>query len=165
MYKRQSQNRYHTPKDDDNVDDDKGDGVHSKELLEYQLSLYSALAMYIDGTPALALDFNSRCDDFEAAIEDTEKYASKESVAAYKDALEELRESAQENLAAAKDINSDYEKAYREDDKEAMKAAREKGTEHNTKALAAFKYVQDQFMGLAEMCIRDRGIQRYIPCI
>ncbi|MBC8568518.1 M28 family peptidase [Mogibacterium sp. NSJ-24] len=157
-----SQNRYHTPKDDDNVDDDKGDGVHSKELLEYQLSLYSALAMYIDGTPALALDFNSRCDDFEAAIEDTEKYASKESVAAYKDALEELRESAQENLAAAKDINSDYEKAYREDDKEAMKAAREKGTEHNTKALAAFKYVQDQFMGLADygdIELHHKGLQ------
>ena len=40
--------------------------------------------MYIDGSPALELDFNSRCDDFEAAIEGTEAYATEESVEAYK---------------------------------------------------------------------------------
>ena len=47
------------------------------------MALYSALAMYIDGTPALEIDFNSRCDDFEQAIEGTEKYATATSVAEY----------------------------------------------------------------------------------
>lgn len=144
-----TQNRYHTPKDDNNVEDEKGDGVHSKELLEYQLSVYSALAMYIDGTPALELDFNSRCDDFEDAIKGTKKYATKESVEAYKASLEELRTAAAENLENAKAINADYEKAFSEGDKKAMKEAREKGIAHNTEALAAFGYIQDQFMGLA----------------
>ena len=107
-----SQNRYHTPKDDNNVEEDKGDGVHSKELLEYQLSVYSALAMYIDGTPALELDFTSRCDDLEVAIKGPKKYATEESVKAYKAALEDLRTAAAENLEAAKGINAEYEEAY-----------------------------------------------------
>lgn len=146
-----SHNRYHTPKDDNNVEDTaKKDGVHSTELLEYQLSLYSALAMYIDGRPALELDFNSRCDDFEAAIENTEKYASKESVIEYKANLKELRTAAQANLEEGKQINADYEAAYQADDKAAMEKARNQGIQHNAKALEAFKYIQDNFMGLAD---------------
>ncbi len=158
-----TQNRYHTPRDDNNIDDNKGDGVHSKELLEYQLSVYSALAMYIDGTPALELDFNSRCDDFEAAIKGTKKYATEESVKAYKAALKDLRTEAAENLEAAKDINTSYEEAYAADDKEAMEAARAEGIEHNRKVLEAFRYVQDQFMGLADyetIALYHEGLQR-----
>lgn len=157
-----TQNRYHTPKDDNNVKDTKKDGVHSKELLEYQLSLYSALAMYIDGSPAIELDFNSRCDDFEAAIKDTEKYAAKESVENYKNALTDLRKAADVNLKEAKSINADYETAYKDEDEAAMKAARTKGIEHNKKALAAFKYIQDEFMGLADygdIELHHKGLQ------
>ena len=145
-----SQNRYHTPKDDNNVEDDKGDGVHSKELLEYQLSVYSALAMYIDGTPALELDFTSRCDDLEDAIKGTKKYATEESVKEYKAALEDLRTAAAENLEAAKGINAEYEEAYAAGDEKAMAEARAEGVAHNQQVLAAFRYVQDQFMGLAD---------------
>lgn len=157
-----TQNRYHTPKDDNNVKDTKKDGVHSKELLEYQLSLYSALAMYIDGSPAIELDFNSRCDDFEAAIKDTEKYAAKESVENYKNALTDLRKAADVNLKEAKSINADYETAYKDEDEAAMKAARTKGIEHNKKALAAFKYIQDEFIGLADygdIELHHKGLQ------
>lgn len=158
-----SQNRYHTPRDDNKVEDtEKGDGVHSKELLEYQLSLYSALAMYIDGSPALELDFNSRCDDFEAAVKGTGKYASKESVKAYKEALKELRTVASSNLEEAKKINADYEEAFKAEDKTAMKEAREAGIEHNKKALEAFRYVQDNFMGLADygdIELHHKGLQ------
>ena len=157
-----TQNRYHTPRDDNNTEDTKGDGVHSKELLKWQLSLYSTLAMYIDGTPALELDLGSRCDKLEAAIEDTEKYASEESVEAYKAALENLREASKANLDAAKQINADYEKAYKEDDKAAMEKARKAGIEHNSKTLEAFKYGQDQFMGLADyntIEVHHKGIQ------
>lgn len=158
-----TQNRYHTPRDDNNVDDDKGDGVHSKELLEYQLSVYSSLAIYLDSTPALELDFSSRCDDFEEAIKGTQKYATKESVNAYKTALEDLRAAATENLEAAKAINASYEEAYAAGDEEAMAAARAEGIEHNTKTLEAFRYVQDQFMGLADyetIALYHEGIQR-----
>ena len=157
-----TKNRYHTPMDDNNTEDKKGDGVHSTELLEYQLSLYSALAMYIDGSPALELDFGSRCDDFEEAVKDTEKYASKESVEAYKAELEDLRAEATVNLEEAKQIYADYEEAYKADDKEAMKKAREEGIEHNKKALAAFRYVQDEFMGLADygdIELHHKGLQ------
>ncbi|NBI64567.1 M28 family peptidase [Clostridiales bacterium] len=157
-----TKNRYHTPRDDNNTKDTKKDGVHSTKLLEYQLSLYSALAMYIDGTPALALDFNSRCDDFEAAIQDTEKYASAESVEAYKKELGELREAAAANLKAAEAINADYETAYQSNDEAAMKKARAAGTEHNKKSLAAFQYVQDHFMGLADygdVELHHKGLQ------
>ena len=145
-----SKNRYHTPRDDNNVTDTKGDGVHSKALIEYQMALYSALAMYIDGTPALEIDFNSRCDDFEQAIEGTEKYATATSVAEYKAQLAELRTAAKANLEEAKKINADYEAAYKADDAKAMEAARAAGIKHNTEALKAFKYVQDEFMGLAD---------------
>lgn len=157
-----TQNRYHTPRDDNNVEDDKGDGVHSKELLEYQLSVYSALAMYIDGTPALELDFTSRCDDLEDAIKGTKKYATEESVAAYKAALEDLRTATAENLEAAKGINAEYEEAYAAGDEEAMAAARAEGVEHNKRTLEAFRYVQDQFVGLADystMEIHHKAIQ------
>ena len=157
-----SQNRYHTPKDDNNIEDDKGDGVHSTELLEYQLSVYAALAMYIDGSPALELDFNSRCDDFEAAIEGTEAYATEESVEAYKTMIGEVREAATANLEKAKAINADYEAAYKEGDEKAMEAARQEGIEHNKQVLAAFKYVQDQFMGLADygdIELHHKGLQ------
>ena len=157
-----SQNRYHTPRDDNNIEDDKGDGVHSTELLEYQLSVYAALAMYIDGSPALELDFNSRCDDFEAAIEGTEAYATEESVEAYKTMIGEVREAATANLEKAKAINADYEAAYKEGDEEGMKAARQEGIEHNKQVLAAFKYVQDQFMGLADygdIELHHKGLQ------
>lgn len=145
-----TQNRYHTPKDDNDTEDTKGDGVHSKELLEHQLSLYSMLAMYIDSTPALTLDFGSRCDVLEAAIEGTETYASAESVEAYKAALKSLREDAAANLEEAQKINSDYEEAYKAEDKAAMEKARAEGIQHNSRTLAAFRYVQDQFMGLAD---------------
>ena len=157
-----TQNRYHTPRDDNNTEDTKGDGVHSKELLKWQLSLYSTLAMYIDGTPALELDLGSRCDKLEAAIEDTENYASEKSVEAYKAALENLREASEANFDAAKQINADYEKAYKEDDKAAMEKARKAGIEHNSKTLEAFKYGQDQFMGLADyntIEVHHKGIQ------
>lgn len=160
-----TQNRYHTPKDDNNIEDDKGDGVHSKELLEYQLSLYSALAIYIDSTPALELDFDSRCDDLEDAIKGTGQYASKDSVKEYKNALEEMRNNATKNLENAKAINADYEAAYKAGDEKAMKEARQAGIEHNEKALAAFRYVQDQLMGLAtyeEIEVHHKGVQNNI---
>lgn len=157
-----SQNRYHTPKDDNNVDDDKGDGVHSKELLEYQLSVYSSLAIYLDSTPALELDFDSRCDDFEQAIKGTKKYATEESVKEYKAALKELRAAAAENMEAAKGINAAYEEAWAAGDEEAMAEARAEGVAHNEQVLEAFRYVQDQFMGLADygdIELHHKGLQ------
>lgn len=157
-----SQNRYHTARDDNNIDDDKGDGVHNQELLEYQLSIYASLAIYLDGSPALELDFTSRCDDFEAAIEGTENYATKESVAAYKEALADLRKASEANLEKAKSINADYEEAFKAGDEAGMKAAREAGVAHNTQVLAAFKYVQDNFMGLADygdIELHHKGLQ------
>lgn len=145
-----TQNRYHTQYDNNSETDPKGDGVYSKALLKYDLELYTAMAMYIDKTPALELDFGSRCDELEAAIDGTDKYAQGTQVSDYKQALSDLKTAAANNLKKAKAINAEYSSAYAKGDDAAMKASRDKGTALNEKNLAAFKYSQDEFIGLAD---------------
>lgn len=144
-----TQNRYHTPKDNNVEKDTKGDGVYSKALLEWQLALFAAMAIYIDGTPAIEYDFMDRCTQLEEAIKGTEAYTTAKAITEYKEALEEVKVAAKANLEEAKKINADYEAAYKAGDTKAMEAARAAGIKHNTEALKAFRYIQDEFIGLA----------------
>lgn len=154
-----TQEHYHTQFDD--VD------TYSAELLEYDIACYAALAMMIDKSPALEMDFTARCDFLEAAVDETTAaLAGDEAITAYKAALADLRVEAEKYLAKAQDINARYEQAVKYGASEAdLDKIREEGKAYNAKALELFQFSQDSFAGLPDYGAVDvfhRGIQTNI---
>ena len=154
-----TQEHYHTQFD--NVD------TYSAELLEYDIACYAALAIMIDKTPALEMDFTARCDFLEAAVDDTTAaLAGDTAIGEYKAALKDLRDLSEKYLAKAQDINARYEQAVKDDaDEAALNKLREEGKAYNAEALEIFQFAQDSFAGLPDYGSVDvfhRGIQNNI---
>ena len=95
--------RYHTLADDRDT--------YSPDVMQTNLNNFGALAIYLDKTPALALDLTLTCDDLEEALnEDLAAVAGADS-AAYLAAVGQLRTAAETLNGKIADVNARYESA------------------------------------------------------
>lgn len=133
--------RYHTKYDDMST--------YSSELMDYDISLYGAIAEYIDTNPALELDFTARCDEFEAEADGLEDFLPEEKTSLsqqYLDGVGTFRTAAGTQLTKAKEINKAYETAVK--DGKSTKAILAQGAALNKKTLKAFRTLEDEEMGI-----------------
>jgi len=133
--------RYHSQFDDSST--------YNEAVFKFNLSFYGAMAMTIDRTPALELDFTSQYDRIAASLDETAAAEAGADVPAFKAALETYKAAAianHENVAA---LNGKYEKMLASGASDAEIAALWKeAREMNAANLAIFERTQDAFLGL-----------------
>lgn len=152
--------KYHTSEDNKDTWDE--------EVIRSNLNLYGAMAIYVDKMPALELNFLGICDDMEEAFNEDSAAAAGADAEGYKAALEELRAGAEANNAKIADINERYEKAVAEEaSEEEIQKIRDEGKALNKKNLAAFLFVQQNFMYCDDwgVNIRHAGIDKNIAAL
>ena len=116
--------------------------------MDFNLKYYGALAMYIDQTPALYLDFTAQYDRILASMDEELMAEAGVDVEAYKAALEGLNTAAQTMADQVKQVNDDYAAARAEGDTAAMAELWAQGRELTAKNLAAFQFAQKNLLGL-----------------
>lgn len=133
--------RYHTAADDKDT--------YNADVMTTNLNTFGAMAIYVDKTPALELDLTATCDDIDEALnEELAKDASVDTEN-YITAAADLRSAAEGLNEKVNDINTRYEQAFSDGASEKeLKAIREEGREINKTTLEAFKYIQDNFIGI-----------------
>lgn len=135
------QQHYHTVSDDRST--------YSADVMQTNLNVYGALAIYLDSTPALELSMAASCDDLEEALDSDYAAAAGIDVEAYTAALAELRSASEAHDAKIADVNARYAAAAANGaSQEELDAIRAEGTALNKTTLAVFKAVQDSFIGI-----------------
>lgn len=148
-----NRDRYHTVADDADT--------YSADVMATNLNTYGALAIYLDKTPALQLDFTARCDDLEEAFAPELAAAAGADVDAYAKGLEDLRAASEAHNAKIADINVRYEAAVADGaSEEEIANIRAEGVELNKLTLEMYKYVQDNFSGLI---LTEEIVIKHVP--
>lgn len=122
--------------------------TYNEAVMDFNLKYYGALAMYIDQTPALYLDFTAQYDRILSSMDEALMAEAGVDVEAYKAALEELNISAQTMADQVKQVNNDHAAAVAEGDTAAMAELWAQGRELTAKNLAAFQFAQKNLLGL-----------------
>lgn len=123
--------------------------TYNKNVTDFNLKFYGALAIFIDQLPALYLDFTSQFDRLTAALDEDICVAAGADVKAYKAAVEKLGKAASAAKDKVIDLNTRYAEAVKSGaDQKTIDAIRAEGKELNKKNLKIFKFVQDAFLGL-----------------
>lgn len=122
--------------------------TYNEAVMDFNLKYYGALAMYIDQTPALYLDFTAQYDRILASMDEELMAEAGVDVEAYKAALEGLNTAAQTMADQVKQVNDDYAAARAEGDTAAMAELWAQGRELTAKNLAAFQFAQKNLLGL-----------------
>ncbi|MGN8968737.1 M28 family peptidase [Intestinimonas sp. HCP28S3_D6] len=122
--------------------------TYNEAVMDFNLKYYGALAMYIDQTPALYLDFTAQYDRILSSMDEALMAEAGMDVEAYKAALEELNISAQTMADQVKQVNNDHAAAVAEGDTAAMAELWAQGRELTAKNLAAFQFAQKNLLGL-----------------
>ena len=122
--------------------------TYNEAVMDFNLNYYGALAMYLDQTPALYLDFTAQYDRISASIDEETMAAAGVDMAAYNKALEELNESAEAMKARVVEVNTAYATAQQLGDIEAMTQLKTEGAKLTKQNLAAFGFAQDTLLGL-----------------
>lgn len=133
-------NSYHTQFDDKEE--------YSHEAMDYGLKLSGALAMYVDQSPALKLDFSLRCEELENAIKGNEALYEQvgSNINDYNETLQSLRGAGEAFAKKADEINESYEKAVAAG--KDISTIMEEAIAFNKQGLAAYRYLQDTFLGM-----------------
>ena len=122
--------------------------TYDKDVMDFHIRFYGALVSYIDKHPALYLDYTAQYDRLLAALNEEICAAAGADVAAYKAALAKLQTAASRAKQDIVDLNKDYIAAVIAGDAAKADALKAKAKELNKKNLKAFKYAQDEFLGL-----------------
>lgn len=122
--------------------------TYNGAVMDFNLKYYGALAMYIDQTPALYLDFTAQYDRILSSMDEALMAEAGVDVEAYKAALEELRIAARDMADQVKQVNDDYAAAVAEGDSAAMAELWAQGRELTAKNLTAFQFAQKNLLGL-----------------
>lgn len=122
--------------------------TYNAAVMDFNLKYYGALAMYIDQTPALYLDFTAQYDRLLASMDEELMAYAGVDVEAYKAALEGLNTAAQTMADQVKQVNDDYAAAVAEGDTAAMAELWAQGRELTAKNLTAFQFAQKNLLGL-----------------
>ena len=153
--------RYHTVADDRDT--------YSADVMQTNLNTFGALAIYLDQTPALPLDMTATCDDLTEALDADMLTAAGGDADAYTSGVEALRAAAEAHNAKIADLNTRFAAAQAEGaDEAALDALRAEGRELNVKTLAAFRAVQDNFIGImssSDVVIKHIGYQANIDLL
>ena len=122
--------------------------TYNEAVMDFNIRYYGALAMYIDQTPALYLDFTAQYDRILASIDEEAMAAAGVDMAAFHTALEELNTAAQAMTERVKALNRDYLKAREDGDSAAMEKLWAEGKELTVQNLQAFEFAQKNLLGL-----------------
>lgn len=132
--------RYHSQFDDPST--------YDKDVMDFNIKFYGALVSYIDKTPALYLDFTSQYDRLLAALDEKICTAAGGDVTAYNAALTKLKAASEQAKQKIMDLNKDYNAAVIAGDSAKADSLKTEAKALNQKTLKAFKYAQDEFLGL-----------------
>ena len=122
--------------------------TYNEAVMNFNIQYYGALAMYIDQTPALYLDFTAQYDRILNSMDEETMAAAGVDVDAFKAALDRLNQSAQSMVDRVVDVNTRYLQAREEGNTEQMAELWVQGKELTNQNLAAFQYAQKNLLGL-----------------
>ena len=122
--------------------------TYNEAVMDFNVKYYGALAMYIDQTPALYLDFTAQYDRILASMDEALMEKAGVDVDAYKASLEGLNTAAQAMAGRVREVNDGYASARAEGDTAAMAELWAQGRELTAKNLAAFQFAQKNLLGL-----------------
>ena len=122
--------------------------TYNEAVMNFNIQYYGALAMYIDQTPALYLDFTAQYDRILNSMDEETMAAAGVDVDAFKAALDRLNQSAQSMVDRVVDVNTRYLQAVEEGNTEQMAELWVQGKELTNQSLAAFQYAQKNLLGL-----------------
>ena len=122
--------------------------TYNEAVMDFNIKYYGALAMYIDQTPALYLDFTAQYDRILASMDEELMAETGVDVEAYKTALEGLNTAAQDMVDRVRQVNDDYAAARAEGDTAAMAELWAQGRALTAQNLAAFQFAQKNLLGL-----------------
>ena len=122
--------------------------TYNEAVMDFNIRYYGALAMYIDQTPALYLDFTAQYDRLLASVDEDTMQAAGADVEGFKDALETLKANAAALTAEVERVNAGYAEALAADDAAQAEALWAEGRALTQKNLDAFKYAQSALLGL-----------------
>lgn len=132
---------YHTDSDDTST--------YSKEMMSSNIGMFGSIAIYIDQTPAIELDLTCTCDDLEEAYDEDFFAMAGADGEAYLQNLSTLRVAAEAHNAKIADVNARYTQAAAEGaEQAALDEIRAEGVALNKITLEAFKFVQDEYLGI-----------------
>lgn len=133
--------RYHTQFDDPTT--------YDKDVMDFNIKFYGALVSFIDKTPALYLDYTSQYERLLNAFDETLCTEAGGDAAAYKAALAQLKTSAEAAKQKVIDLNEKYNNAVISSaGSKEIDSLKAEARALNVKNLKAFKFAQDQFLGL-----------------
>ena len=122
--------------------------TYNEAVMDFNIKYYGALAMYIDQTPALYLDFTAQYDRILASMDEALMAEAGVDVETYKTALEGLNTAAQDMADRVRQVNDDYAAARAEGDTAAMAELWAQGRALTAQNLAAFQFAQKNLLGL-----------------
>ncbi len=123
--------------------------IYDRDVMDFNLKFYGTLVSYIDKTPALYLDFVNQYLRLHEAFDAEFCSALGGDAAAYEAAAAELKAAAYEAKEEILSLNQKYNDALNSGaDAATLDGLKAAGKQLNEKNLKAFKYAQDQFLGL-----------------
>nr|WP_325194911.1 M28 family peptidase [uncultured Oscillibacter sp.] len=122
--------------------------TYNEAVMSFNIQYYGALAMYLDQTPALYLDFTAQYDRILASMDEELMNEAGVDVEAFEIALEELNSAAQNMRNRVEKVNSEYRQAREESNTEKMASLLEEGKALTDQNLEAFRYAQKHLLGL-----------------
>ena len=122
--------------------------TYNEAVMEFNLKYYGVLAMYIDQSPALYLDFTAHNNRILASIDDEIMAEAGVDVAAYTAAVETLEAAAAAMKQRVEQVNAEYWQAFEQGDTQAMDELRQQGKQLTQQNLPAFRFAQDGLLGL-----------------
>ena len=146
-----TQLHYHTDSDDAST--------YCERVMKANIGVFGAICVYLDQTPAMALDLTATCDDLNEAFDTGYAMEAGVDLTAWDTAMQALRDAANQRNSKIADINARYAVAETEEE---MAAIRAEGEALNKTTLAAFKAVQDGLIGIefsSDIVIRHTGYQ------
>ena len=122
--------------------------TYNEAVMNFNIRYYGALAMYIDQTPALYLDFTAQYDRILASLDEELLTRVGVDMDAYHTALEALKETAQAMSEEICSVNEAYAEARNAQDTAKMEELWNRGRELTAQNLTAFAYAQKHLLGL-----------------
>ncbi|MBE5056850.1 M28 family peptidase [Pseudoflavonifractor sp. DSM 107456] len=122
--------------------------TYNEAVMNFNIRYYGALAMYIDQTPALYLDFTAQYDRILASLDEELLTRVGVDMDAYHTALESLKQTAQAMSEDICSVNEAYAEARNAQDTAKMEELWNRGRELTTQNLTAFAYAQKHLLGL-----------------
>jgi Iap family predicted aminopeptidase len=122
--------------------------TYNEAVMTFNLKYYGGMAMYIDQTPALYLDFTAQYDRIMASVDEDILGVGEFDVDSYKAKAEELKTAAEALRNKTVEVNDAYMQAWIDGDEVKMSELWAEGKKLTQKNLDAFKYAQTNLLGL-----------------